>query len=155
MTKAQNLSANDEPPDGNDPSEPKPLLRAVYLDTNALRSVGHTLHKPWLDKLVEAAREHRFALCVPRLVVDEWCFQLAEQFTSRVRSAIASIDFARDLLLDDDHHIDAAVLLPLVDRISDLQKERLMACGIEIIANTLPTTEELVQQAVTTPAMNI
>ena len=128
--------------------EPKHLPDAVYIDTNALRSVGHVLNKPWMTELRSLTTLCDISLCITNLVLMEWSEYIYEQLQKNYQKLLSALDFLEEYHVKVPDHGEPFLKLPDKNGLIKIVGERLNEAGFEIIRDWHGSLEQLIVEAV-------
>ena len=124
------------------------LPDAIYLDANNLRSAGINLDKQWIAELASFTKEFGILLCIPELVLEEWCKYIFDQLESSRQKLDSAINFLGDYNVAVPVYDKKFLILPNRDQLKQIVKERLINFGFEIIPNWNGNMEELIGEAI-------
>lgn len=126
----------------------KHLPYAIYLDTNGLRSAGHTLNKPWINELLSITNKYGISLYVAELVLREWCEHIIDILKSNRQKLLSSISLLKDFDVNI-HSIDPSkVNLPEKSQLIEIVRQKLLNAGFNIVENWNAPLEQLLNEAV-------
>lgn len=126
----------------------KHLPYAIYLDTNALRSAGHTLNKPWLTELLSIANKYGISLCISKLVVEEWSEHILEMLQGNRQKLLTSISILKDYDVQAPSVSSEDIELPQKAKLVALVHDKLETAGFTIIDNWDAPLSILLKEAV-------
>jgi len=126
----------------------KHIPDAVYLDSNILRSTGHNLNKPWMSELLSLTNQTGILLCLPELVLREWCEYLFELITKNRQKLFSAINLLSEFEIDIPEISESDIKLPKKENLKRVVRENLVNAGFKIIDNFFPDTTQLIDEAV-------
>lgn len=126
----------------------KHLPYAVYLDTNALRSAGPSLNKPWISELLSIVNEYDISLCISKLVLMEWCEHIIEILKKNRQKLLSSISLLKEYEIQVPNIENQEVKLPKQSELSEMVKVKLANIGFTIIENWDAPLSILLNEAV-------
>lgn len=126
----------------------KHLPYAVYLDTNVLRSAGHSLNKPWINELLSITNKYGISLCISELVLKEWCEHIIEILKSNRQKLLSSISLLKDYNIQVPTIEPQNVNLPEKSQLIEIVTHKLVNAGFNIIGNWDAPLSELLNEAV-------
>jgi hypothetical protein len=126
----------------------KHLPYAVYLDTNGLRSAGHSLKKPWVNELLSITNKYGISLCISELVLEEWCEHIIEILKGNRQKLLSSISLLKDYNIQVPTIEPQEINLPEKSELIELVTQKLINAGFKIIKNWDAPLSKLLNEAV-------
>jgi len=126
----------------------KHIPDAVYLDSNILRSAGHNLNKPWMSELLSITNQTGIVLCIPELVLREWCEHLFELITKNHQKLFSAINLLGEFEIDIPDISKSNIKLPKKHNLIKVVQEHLVNAGFKVINNFVPDITQLINEAV-------
>ncbi len=126
----------------------KHLPDAVYLDSNILRSAGHNLNKPWMSELLSITGKYGIELCIPELVLGEWCEYLLELINKNQQKIFSAITILDEYEINIPEIPESSIKLPDKENLIEIVQKRLNNAGFKIIKNAEPSLTQLINEAV-------
>jgi len=127
----------------------KHLPFAIYLDTNALRSVGPNLDAQWINELLSITNKYGISVCISELVLAEWCEHIIGVLEGNRQKLLSSMVLLRRYGITVPNIKPSEVSLPVKTNIVAVVSEMMKAAGFNIVANWDAPLSQLLNEAVT------
>ena len=127
----------------------KHLPFAIYLDTNALRSVGPNLDAPWINELLSITNEYGISVCISELVLAEWCEHIFGVLEGNRQKLLSSMFLLRRYGIPVPNIKPSEVSLPGKPNVVEMVSEMMKAAGFNVVPNWDAPLSQLLNEAVT------
>lgn len=127
----------------------KHLPFAIYLDTNALRSVGPNLDAQWINELLSITNKYGISVCISELVLAEWCEHIIGVLEGNRQKLLSSMVLLRRYGITVPNIKPSEISLPVKSNIVAVVSEMMKAAGFNIVSNWDAPLSQLLNEAVT------
>lgn len=126
----------------------KHLPFAIYLDTNALRSVGPKLDAQWINELLSITNEYGINVCISELVLSEWCEHIFGVLEGNRQKLLSSMALLKRFGISVPEIKPTEVILPEKPHVVAVVTKMMKAIGFNIIPNWDAPLSQLLNEAV-------
>ncbi|WP_319524671.1 PIN domain-containing protein [uncultured Desulfosarcina sp.] len=126
----------------------KHLPYAIYLDTNALRSAGTNLDKPWISELLSITNQYGIEVGLSELVLDEWCEHLISVLKGNRQKFLSSMSVLRNYDISVPDIEPEKIIVPKKENLFRIVSQMMKSTGFSIIPNWDATLSRLLDEAV-------
>jgi hypothetical protein len=126
----------------------KTLILGVYFDTNVMRKAGYLLSSPWVQQLCALACDLGIGLYLPRLVVEEWVFDICQKGLEALSQLRKNRDELNRWIGQEVIVLEHPSESEVVRALKTSYSSRLVAAGFQTIENATPDLQMLLTRAV-------
>lgn len=126
----------------------KHLPYAIYLDTNVLRSAGHSLDAQWINELLSITNEYGISLCISELVLAEWCGYIFGVLEINRQKLLSSMDLLKHYNVHLPDIRPEEINLLEKAHLTEVMSHKLKSAGFDIIQNWDAPLSQLLSEAV-------
>jgi len=127
----------------------KHLPFAIYLDTNALRSVGLNLDAQWINELLSITNKYGICVCISELVLSEWCEHVTGVLEGNRQKLLSSMTLLSRYGVAVPNIKPSEIGLPVKSKIIAVVTEMMRSSGFDIIPNWDAPLPKILNEAVT------